>query len=53
MTGRNIRGVVGTILFRATFGFDAGAIVSHQFFRPYALTFDFDGMRMLLTPPSR
>jgi aspartyl protease len=48
--GRNIRGAIGTIRFRETFGFDAAGIVSHAFFRPYALTFDFDGMRMFLTP---
>lgn len=34
------------------FPFPVGGIVSHQFFRPYALTFDFVGMRMYLgTPP--
>ncbi|MEU6641989.1 aspartyl protease family protein [Saccharomonospora sp. NPDC046836] len=28
--------------------YSVGGIVSHQFFRPYALTFDFDGMRLFL-----
>jgi len=31
-------------------GFRVGGLVSHAFFRPYALTFDFEGMRLLLTP---
>lgn len=31
-------------------GFRIAGIVSHQFFRPYALTFDFQGMRLFLTP---
>jgi len=53
VTGRNIRGALGTLLFRASFGFDAGGIISHQFFRPYALTFDFDAMRLYLTPGTR
>jgi Aspartyl protease len=30
-------------------GFRIGGIISHQFFRPYALTFDFRGMRLFLT----
>lgn len=50
VTGRNIWGALGTLMFRASFGFDAGGIVSHQFFRPYALTFDFDAMRLYLAP---
>lgn len=50
LVGRNIRGALGTLLFRPTFGFDAGGIISHQFFRPYVLTFDFDAMRLYLTP---
>ena len=45
---RNLRGAIGDLRFRQTFGFDAGGILSHQFFRPYALTFDFDGMRLFL-----
>ena len=31
-------------------GFRIGGIISHAFFRPYALTFDFDRMRLYLTP---
>lgn len=30
------------------FGFPVGGLVSHQFFRDYALTFDFVGMRLIL-----
>jgi hypothetical protein len=30
-------------------GFRIGGIISHGFFRPYALTFDFDRMQLLLT----
>lgn len=51
MTSRNLRGAVGTLRFRDSFGFEAGGIVSHQFFRPYALTLDFERMRLFLTPP--
>lgn len=29
-------------------GFRIGGLISHQFFRPYALTMDFTGMRLLL-----
>ena len=31
-------------------GFRIGGVISHAFFRPCALTFDFDGMRMYLDP---
>ncbi len=50
ITQRNIRGMIGNLQFRGSFGFEAGGIVSHQFFRPYAVTFDFDGMHILITP---
>ena len=29
-------------------GFRIGGLISHQFFRPYSVTFDFDGMRIFL-----
>ena len=29
-------------------GFRIGGLISHQFFRPYSVTFDFDGMKMYL-----
>ena len=31
-------------------GFRMAGVISHGFFRPYALTFDFEKMRLLLTP---
>jgi hypothetical protein len=31
-----------------TFGFRIGGLISHGFFRPYAVAFDFNGMRLLL-----
>jgi hypothetical protein len=31
-------------------GFRIGGIISHAFFKPYALTFDFDRMQLLLRP---
>ena len=33
-------------------GFRIGGIISHGFFRTYALTFDFEKMRFLLHPGS-
>lgn len=30
-------------------GFRVGGIVSHAFFKPYALTFDFEQMRLLMS----
>ncbi|UCC29369.1 MAG: aspartyl protease family protein [Phycisphaerales bacterium] len=32
-------------------GFRIGGIISHAFFRPYALTLDFDRMQLYLSPP--
>ena len=34
--------------FEESLGFHLGGIISHQFFRPYAVTFDFDSMKMVL-----
>lgn len=49
VTVRDVRASVGAALrFRDSFGFDAGGIISHQFFRRHALTFDFQGMRLFL-----
>jgi hypothetical protein len=47
---RNITGVAGAFPPSLEFsqGFRIGGIISHQFFRPYALTFDFTGMRLFL-----
>ena len=33
-----------------TFGFRIGGVISHTFFKGYAVTFDFDGMRLFLAP---
>jgi hypothetical protein len=48
VVARGVRGALGQFAFRQSFGFDAGGIVSHAVFRPYAITFDFDGMRLFL-----
>lgn len=44
----NIRGSYTGQRKKSAFGFNVGGLVSHTFFRPYALTFDFDGMRYFL-----
>jgi len=48
----NVRGLFGGFSPEIEYakGFRLGGTISHGFFRPYALTFDFTGMRMLLTP---
>jgi predicted aspartyl protease len=46
---QNVRGLyIGTLPFA---GFKIGGFVSHEFFRHYAVTFDFTGMRMFLQKP--
>ncbi len=47
---QNLRGFFGPFppSLEYSMGFRIGGIVSHQFFRPYALTFDFTGMRLFL-----
>jgi predicted aspartyl protease len=48
-TEKNVRGVfTGPFPLEHAQGFRIGGIISHGFFRPYALTFDFTGMRLLL-----
>ncbi len=37
--------------FEESLGFHLGGIISHQFFRPYAVTFDFDSMKIVLRKP--
>jgi hypothetical protein len=32
------------------FGFDLAGMVGHDFFKPYAVTFDFEGMQIYLRP---
>jgi clan AA aspartic protease (TIGR02281 family) len=46
----NVNGFFGPFPPQLEFseGFRIGGIISHEFFRSYALTFDFDGMRLLL-----
>lgn len=49
-TERKLRGFFGPFpeSLEYSLGFRIGGIISHQFFRSYALTFDFDGMRLFL-----
>ncbi len=35
------------------FGFRIGGLISHQFFRKYAVTFDFSGMRVFMVGPKQ
>ncbi len=53
--GRNVRGVAGVFppSLEHKFGFRIGGMISHAFFRPYALTFDFSRMRLYLRPGER
>lgn len=46
---RDVRGLnAGPFPLENSMGFRIGGIISHGFFRPYALTFDFTGMRWFL-----
>jgi predicted aspartyl protease len=46
---QNVRGLfTGPFPLEYAHGFRIGGIISHGFFRPYALTFDFAGMRLIL-----
>jgi hypothetical protein len=36
--------------FESDFGFRIGGLPTHEFFKPYALTFDFARMRILMDP---
>jgi predicted aspartyl protease len=49
--GRDIRAFAGVFPEAMEYheGFRIGGFISHQFFRPYALTLDFTGMRLFLT----
>jgi hypothetical protein len=45
----DVRGLfTGPFPLEYSHGFRIGGIISHGFFRPYALTFDFAGMRLIL-----
>jgi predicted aspartyl protease len=49
VTERNVRGVyLGSFPLEDAMGFRIAGIISHGFLRPYALTFDFRGMRLFL-----
>ncbi|MER5998526.1 hypothetical protein ABT120_08140 [Nonomuraea angiospora] len=37
--------------FEHGFGFRIGGLPTHEFFKPYALTFDFGRMRILMNTP--
>jgi CubicO group peptidase (beta-lactamase class C family) len=54
VTEPDVRGIAGPFPPSLEWGqqFHIAGIVSHTFFRPYAVTFDFDGMRVYLTPSS-
>lgn len=48
-TEHNVQGLyLGAFPLEEAFGFHIGGLVSHAFFRPYALTLDFDGMSLIL-----
>jgi hypothetical protein len=39
----------GPFPWENTFGFHLAGMVGHDFFKPYAVTFDFETMRIFLT----
>jgi len=49
-TQRSITGVFGAFPESMTsrFGFRVSGLISHRFFRPYSVTFDFSNMRLLM-----
>ena len=52
VTRRNINGVVfknDISLFNNALGFKVAGLISHEFFRPYAVTFDFVNMNIIIT----
>ncbi len=48
----NVTGMFGAFPAESEYGrgFRIGGIISHAFFKPYALTFDFDRMQLYLSP---
>lgn len=51
-TEHDVHGLsTGVLPVEHSLGFRVGGIISHAFFKPYALTFDFTGMRLLLKKP--
>jgi hypothetical protein len=51
----NVRGLYGALPpgFEERLGFRTGGIVSHGFFRPFAVTFDFRSMTLYLHRPAQ
>jgi hypothetical protein len=50
---QNVRGwFEGPFPWEHTFGFRLAGMIGHAFFKPYAVTFDFDGMRIILVRKS-
>ncbi|WP_165977334.1 aspartyl protease family protein [Nonomuraea diastatica] len=51
-TRRQVPGLIGAFpdWFENGFGFRIGGLPTHAFFKPYALTFDFGRMRILMDP---
>ncbi|MFQ6113340.1 MAG: tetratricopeptide repeat protein [bacterium] len=53
-TERNVRGLyMGDFLLERAFVFHIGDLISHSYFKPYALTLDFTGMRFFLERKNR
>lgn len=50
VTGQKIAAIFGAFPTKLEYGqgFRIGGLISHTFFRPYALTFDFEGMRLFV-----
>ena len=48
---QNVAGLAGAFPagMEHAYGFRIGGLIAHQFFRPYAVTFDFSGMRLYLS----
>ena len=51
---QNVSALAGAFppVLEYTYGFRIAGLISHQFFRPYAVTFDFTAMRIFLSVPS-
>lgn len=50
---KNLDGSTMNFQVEYIFGFRIGGLISHQFFRKYALTLDFTGMRLFLEPKEK
>ena len=50
---QNVAGIAGAFPagFEHAYGFRIAGLIAHQFFRSYAVTFDFTGMRLYLSGP--